>query len=56
VLKLGYRSGEVTDLRLTYQTMLAYGAHIDQKILNQSLASFNLILARWTVIWPTSAP
>jgi hypothetical protein len=25
-----------------YQTMLAHGTHIDQQILNQSLASFNL--------------
>jgi uncharacterized protein len=42
LLELGYRSGEVTDLRLTYQSMLAKGAHIDKQILNQSLAGFNL--------------
>ena len=42
LLELGYRSGDVADLRLAYQTMLAQGAHIDQQILNQSLASFNL--------------
>ncbi len=42
LLELGYRSGEVTDLRLTYQSMLAQGAHIDKQILNQSLAGFNL--------------
>jgi uncharacterized protein len=42
LLELGYRNGEVTDLRLAYQTMLAQGAHIDKQILNQSLAGFNL--------------
>jgi predicted nucleic acid-binding protein len=42
LLELGYRNGEVTDLRLVYQTMLAQGAHIDKQILNQSLARFNL--------------
>ena len=42
LLELGYRSGDVADLRLAYQTILAQGAHIDQQILNQSLASFNL--------------
>src|SRR5262245_491466 len=42
LLELGYRRGEVTDLRLAYQTMLSQGAHIDQQILNESLASFNL--------------
>jgi predicted nucleic acid-binding protein len=42
LLELGCRSGEVADLRLAYKTMLAQGAHIDQRILNQSLASFNL--------------
>ena len=42
LLELGYRGGEVADLMLAYQTMHAQGAHIDQQILNQSLASFNL--------------
>ena len=42
VLELGYRRGEVADLRLAYQTMIAQGAHINQQILNQSLAGFNL--------------
>jgi predicted nucleic acid-binding protein len=42
LLELGYRSGEVTDLRLAYQRMLARGAHIDKQILNQSLAGLNL--------------
>jgi predicted nucleic acid-binding protein len=42
LLELGYRNGEVADLRLVYQTMLAQGAHIDKQILNQSLARFNL--------------
>src|SRR5262249_6501838 len=35
---LGYRSGEVTDLCMAYQTMLAQGAHINKQILNHSLA------------------
>ena len=42
LLELGYRSGEVADLRLAYQTMLAQGVYINQQILNQSLAGFNL--------------
>jgi predicted nucleic acid-binding protein len=42
MLDLGYRRGEVSDLRQAYQTMLARGAHIDQQILNQSLTHFNL--------------
>ncbi len=42
MLELGYRRGEVADLRLAYQTMLAQGAHIDKQILNRSLAGFNL--------------
>jgi predicted nucleic acid-binding protein len=42
MLEPGYRRGEVADLRLAYQTMLAQGAHIDQQILNQSLAGSNL--------------
>jgi predicted nucleic acid-binding protein len=42
LLELGYRRSEVADLRLTYQTMLAQGVYINQQILNQSLAGFNL--------------
>jgi predicted nucleic acid-binding protein len=42
ILELGCRRGEVSDLRLAYQTMLAQGAHIDQQILNQSLTRFKL--------------
>jgi predicted nucleic acid-binding protein len=42
MLELGYRRGEVSDLRHAYQTMLARGAHIHQQILNQSLTRFNL--------------
>lgn len=42
MLELGYRRGEVADLRLAYQTMLAQGAYVDRRILNRSLASFNL--------------
>jgi len=42
LIELGYRRGEVADLRLTYQTMLAQGAYINKQILNQSLAGFNL--------------
>jgi predicted nucleic acid-binding protein len=42
MLELGYRRGDVSDLRQAYQTMLDRGAHIDQKILNQSLTRFNL--------------
>jgi predicted nucleic acid-binding protein len=42
LLELGYRRGEVADLRLAYQMMLAQGAYINQQILNQSLAEFNL--------------
>jgi predicted nucleic acid-binding protein len=42
LLELGYRGGEVADLQLAYQTMLAQGAYINQQILNQSLAGFSL--------------
>lgn len=41
LLELSYRRGEIADLRLVYQTMLAQGAHVDRRILNRSLASFN---------------
>jgi predicted nucleic acid-binding protein len=44
MLELGYRRGEVTDLRLAYQTMIAEGVYINREILNQSLASVNLQL------------
>jgi predicted nucleic acid-binding protein len=42
LLELGYRRGELADLRQVYQMLLAQGAHIDRQILDQSLAHFNL--------------
>ncbi|MBX3278212.1 MAG: DUF3368 domain-containing protein [Acidobacteria bacterium] len=42
LLELGYRRGEIADLRLVYQGMCAEGVRIDPLILNRSLAGFNL--------------
>jgi predicted nucleic acid-binding protein len=42
VLESGYRKKYVNDLRTTYQGLLAANIWIDQKKLNQSLASFGL--------------
>lgn len=42
LLELGCQRGQVADLRQTYQMLMQQGARIDLKILNQSLASFNL--------------
>ncbi len=42
VLQLGYRSGEISDLRQAYQTLLAQGARIDKRLINRSLAACNL--------------
>ena len=42
LLQLGYRSGEVSDLRQAYQTLLVQGGHIDKCLVNRSLAACNL--------------
>lgn len=42
VLQLGYRAGEISDLRQTYQTLLTQGARIDKRLVNRSLAACNL--------------
>jgi len=41
-LQLGYRSGEISDLRQAYQDLLTQGAHIDKRLINRSLAACNL--------------
>lgn len=43
LLQLGFRAGEVTDLRQAYQTLLAKGAHIDKRFINRSLLACNLL-------------
>jgi predicted nucleic acid-binding protein len=42
ILETGYRKKHVSDLREVYAQLLAAGVWIDQKKLNQSLASFDL--------------
>jgi predicted nucleic acid-binding protein len=42
ILETGYRKNHVSDLREVYAQLLAAGIWIDQKKLNQSLASFDL--------------
>jgi hypothetical protein len=42
LLEIGHREGRVTDLRTTYQQLLAQGVHIDRQILNRSLTALNL--------------
>ena len=42
ILETGYRRKHVSDLREVYAQLLAAGIWIDQKKLNQSLASFDL--------------
>ena len=42
LLELAYSKGEIVDLRVSYQKMIAVGARIDRRILNQSLAGLNL--------------
>jgi predicted nucleic acid-binding protein len=42
VLEIAARKGLLTDLRATYQKMLASGTRIDPQILNRSLATLNL--------------
>lgn len=44
VLELGYRKGEIADLRQAYQTLLTQGAWIDKRVINQSLTACNLPL------------
>jgi len=41
-LQLGYRSGEISDLRQAYQNLLTQGARIDKRLVNRSLATCNL--------------
>ena len=42
MLELGYRKGEIVDLRQAYQSLLAVGARVDRRVLNQSLAACSL--------------
>lgn len=42
ILEMGYERGYVTDLRRVYQELQLQGIRIDKRILNHSLASFNL--------------
>lgn len=42
LLELGYRQGNIDDLRRVYQELITQGMHIDLRVLNHSLASFNL--------------
>ncbi len=44
MLELGYRKGEIADLRQAYQSLLAVGARVDRRVLNQSLAAVSLPL------------
>lgn len=42
ILELGYRKGEIIDLRQTYQSLLTVGARVDRRVLNQSLVACSL--------------
>ncbi len=42
MLELGYRKGEIADLRQMYQSLLNVGARVDRRVLNQSLAACSL--------------
>lgn len=42
LLESGHRQGHVSDLRATYQQLLAQGVYIHREILNKSLAALNL--------------
>jgi predicted nucleic acid-binding protein len=42
MLELGYRKGEIIDLRQMYQSLLTVGARVDGRVLNQSLAACSL--------------
>lgn len=42
ILELGYRKGEIADLKQAYQTLLAIGARVDQRVINLSLNNCNL--------------
>ena len=42
IIELGYQKGEVTELRQVYQMLLSNGTYMDRRLLNYSLAKFNL--------------
>lgn len=42
IIELGYQKGEVSELRHIYHKLLSSGAYINSKLLNHSLAKYNL--------------
>lgn len=42
IIELGYQKGEVSELRQVYHKLLSSGAYMNRKLLNHSLAKYNL--------------